>query len=208
MYNYTTAFLNTSGTDEDDNVKYCFTTSIGAALQPSPENCYRVSNDNPYCLKVFNPLNMYKDYTYDESYAYYVTFQTTTKPTSFKIRANLITYDTNNRNFDGVNNKITISSGTASSILTALGDNYSKSFLQIHVCDQTNSIRAKIKKALTGEVIVAEKAIASNTKNNYFLYDNILLDSEVEISGNDNTEIFLRYIGMTSDTFLILILLD
>ena len=201
MYNYTTAFLNTSGTDEDDNVKYCFTTSIGAALQPSPENCYRVSNDNPYCLKVFNPLNMYKDYTYDESYAYYVTFQTTTKPTSFKIRANLITYDTNNRNFDGVNNKVTISSGTASSILTALGDNYSKSFLQIHVCDQTNSIRAKIKKALTGEVIVAEKAIASNTKNNYFLYDNILLDSEVEISGNDNTEIFLRYIGMTSDTY-------
>ncbi|MBR4496106.1 MAG: hypothetical protein IKP12_03130, partial [Acholeplasmatales bacterium] len=42
-YNYTIAFLNTSGTDDDDNVKYCFTTNIGAALKPSSENCYRVS---------------------------------------------------------------------------------------------------------------------------------------------------------------------
>jgi len=201
MYNYTTAFLNTSGTDDDDNVKYCFTTSIGAALKPSSENCYRVSSDNSYYLKVFNPLNMFKDYTYDESYAYYVTFQTVEKPTSFKIKSSLITYDTNNRNFNGVNNKVTISGGTTSSILTALGDNYFKSFLQIHVCDKTNSIKAKIKKALTGEIIVEEKTIASNTKNNFILYDNILLDSEVEITGNDNTEIFLRYIGMLSKTY-------
>ena len=43
MYNYTFAYLKTSGTNAEDNVKYCFNTNIGAALQPSSENCYRVS---------------------------------------------------------------------------------------------------------------------------------------------------------------------
>ena len=197
-YNYTIAFLNTSGTDDDDNVKYCFTTNIGAALKPSSENCYRVSKDNPYCLKVYNPLNMFKDYTYDESLAYYVTFKTDTKATEFNVKAFLMTYDTNDRNFKDINNKVTIANGKAASILTALPEFNEMSFLQIQVCDRTNTVKAKIKKPLTEETIVAEKVIASNTKNNYILYNNILLDSEVEITGNDNTEIFLRYVGMPS----------
>ena len=197
-YNYTIAFLNTSGTDDDDNVKYCFTTNIGAALKPSSENCYRVSKDNPYCLKVYNPLNMFKDYTYDESLAYYVTFKTDTKATEFNVKAFLMTYDTKDRNFKDINNKVTITNGKAASVLTALPEFNEMSFLQIQVCDRTNTIKAKIKKPLTEETIVAEKVIASNTKNNYILYNNILLDSEVEITGNDNTEIFLRYIGMPS----------
>ena len=198
MYNYTIAFLNTSGTDADDNVKYCFTTNIGAALQPSSENCYRVSKDNPYCLKVYNPLNMFKDYSYDESLAYYVTFKPENKDAEFNVKSFLLAYDTNDRNFNGINNKVTITSGKAASILTALPENNEMSFLQIHVCDSTNTIKAKIIKPLTEEVLVAEKAIASNTKNNYILYNNILLDTEIEITGNDNTEIFLRYTGLPS----------
>ena len=198
MYNYTIAFLNTSGTNEEDNVKYCFTTSIGAALKPSSENCYRVSKNNPYCLKVYNPLNMFKDYNYDESYAYYVTFKTEKTPTYFNVNANLMTYDTNNRNFHEINNKITISNGKANSILTALDDNYKYSILQIQVCDNVNAIKAKIKKILPKEETIAEKEISSNSKNNYIFYNNIFLDSEVEITGNDNTNIFLRYIGLPS----------
>ena len=49
-----------SGTNADDNVKFCFTTSIGGALKPSSENCYRVSKTNSYYLKVYNPYIMYK----------------------------------------------------------------------------------------------------------------------------------------------------
>ena len=167
-------------------------------MKPSSENCYRVSKDNPYCLKVYNPLNMFKDYTYDESLAYYVTFKTDEKATEFNVKAFLMTYDTNDRNFKDINNKVTIANGKAASILTALPEFNEMSFLQIQVCDRTNTIKAKIKKPLTEETIVAEKVIASNTKNNYILYNNILLDSEVEITGNDNTEIFLRYVGMPS----------
>ena len=201
-YNYTYAFLSTSGTNENDNVKYCFTTSIGAALKPSSENCYRVSKDNSYVLKVYNPLNMFKDYYYDESYAYYVTFKTETTATEFNVKSNLMTYDTTNRNFEGINNKVTIANGQAKSILTALPEYQLINFLQIHICDKTNDIRVKIKKPLTEETIVPEKAIGSNTKNNFILYNNILLDTEVEITGKDNTEIFLRYAGMPSESYL------
>ena len=195
-YNYTLAYLNTSGTNQEDNVKYCFTTNIGAALKPSSENCYRVSKDNPYCLIVYNPLNMFKDYNYDENYFYYVTFKAETSYTAFNIKSNLVSYDTINRAFNGISYKVNIQNKKANSILTALKDNYLYSFLQIQVCDSTNAIKAKIKKPLTGETIAPEMDIPANSKNKYFLYDNTLLDSEVEISGNDNTNIFLRYIGL------------
>ena len=198
-YNYTIGFLNTSGTDDDDNVKYCINSNIGAALMPSLENCYRVSQNNPYCLKVYNPLNMYKDYSYDEKYTYYVTFQPKEdKPTSFTIKPSLLTYETNNRLFNGISGTLTISEGKANSILTALKDNYMYSFLQVQICDKVNTVKAKIKQALTGEVILEEVPIPANAKNKYLFYNNILLDSEVEITGNDNTNIFLRYSGLPS----------
>jgi len=195
-YNYTIAFLNTSGTDEDNNVKYCFTTNIGAALKPSSENCYRISESNPYCLKVYNPLNMYKDYNYDDSYAYYVTFKTETTPKQFSVKAFMMTYDTTNRMSNGESSKVAINSGKAKYVLSALKDNFLYTALQIQVCDKTNAVKAKIKQALTEEEVVPEMNIPANSKNKNFIYKNILVDSEVEITGSDNTNIFLRYAGL------------
>ena len=198
-YNYTLAYLNTSGTNSDDNVKYCFTTNIGAALKPSLENCYRVSKSNPYCLKVYNPLNMFKDYSYDDKYAYYVTFKTETTYTSFDVKASMVKYDTTNRINNGMSSKITVNNKEAKSILSALKDNFMFVFLQIHVCDKTKTVKAKIKNALTNEEIAAEKGIPAGSKNNYFSFSNTLLDSELEISGDDNTNIFLRYAGLPTE---------
>ena len=195
MYNYTLAYLNTSGTNDKDNIKCCVTISIGAALKPSSENCYRVSS-NHYCLKVYNPLNMFKDYNYDESYAYYFEFKTEKIPKIFEVKAHLMAYDTPIRNLDDINNKITITNGKGKSLLTGLEDYYAYSFLQIQVCDKVNAIKAKIKKIIPKEETIAEKAIGANTKNNYIFYNNIYLDSEVEKTGNDNTNVFLRYNGL------------
>jgi hypothetical protein len=46
-YNYTLATLKTSGTNADDNVKYCISANIGGALKPSPENCFRFAENVP-----------------------------------------------------------------------------------------------------------------------------------------------------------------
>ena len=66
-YFYKYAQLTMSGENADNNVKFCFTTSIGGALNPSLENCYRVSKENSYTLKLYNPLIMYKNYVYNEN---------------------------------------------------------------------------------------------------------------------------------------------
>ena len=195
--NYTYAVLKTSGTDdEDDNVKYCFNTNIGAALEPSSENCYRVSKDNSYNLTVFNPLNIYKDYIYDNKYVYYVTFKTETTPTSFTIEADLKKYDTTNRNFNGISNKVTITEGKGKSILTQPSSNNIINFVQIQVCDTTNSVKAKVINPLNEEVVAQETTIPANTKNKYITFNNFYLDSEIIIEGADNTNIFLRTTGL------------
>ena len=195
-YNYTFAFLKTSGTNDDDNVKYCFTTNIGAALKPSSENCYRVSENNSYTLKVFNPLNMYKNYNYDIQLDYYVTFRIETKIKKFNIESDLKTYDTKSRIFLGESTKIILKDNNGSSILTQPENYNTHTFVQIQICDIVNSITAKIIKPLTNEIIVEEVSIPANFKNKYIKFDNTYLDSEIIFSGNDNTNIFLRLSGL------------
>ena len=199
MYNYTDALLRTSGTNKDDNVKYCFNANIGAALEPSPENCIRVSKDNSYFLKLYNSLIMYRDYNYDSENPFYITFKTETEATEFTITSELKTYDTETRNFIGENNKVTLASGKGSSIITPPDHYNSKTFLQIQVCDNSNSIKAKITKPLTKETIVNEIDIPAGSKNKYIKFDNIFLDSEIYITGNDNTKVFLREAGLPYD---------
>ena len=198
-YNYTFANLITSGTNTENNVKYCFTTNIGAALKPSSENCYRVSNDNPYTLKAYNPLIMYKDYEYDEGLSYYITFTQVTTATSFNIEAKVETYDTNTRNYERINNKIVISSsGNYSSILTPPKNKDPYIFVQVQVCDNVNSIKTKIIKPLTNEVIEEEKTISTGTKNYFTNFPNYLIDTEFYAIGNQNTNVFLRMVGIPS----------
>ena len=196
-YNYTLANLITSGTNSDDNVKYCFTTNIGGALKPSSENCYRVSNNNPYTLKAYNPLIMYKDYEYDEGLSYYITFKAVTNITFFKVDAIVETYDTTIRNYEGINNKITINStGYYSSILTPPKNKDETIFIQVQVCDNENSIKAKVIKSLTGEVIVPETTIEKGKINEYMTFQNDLIDTEFLVTGKENVNVFLRMVGL------------
>ena len=196
-YNYTFAELITSGTNSDDNVKYCFTPNIGAALKPSSENCYRVSKDNSYTLKAYNPLIMYKDYEYDEGLSYYITFKAVTEATSFNVDAKVSTYDTTIRNYEGINNKITIdSTGDYSSILTPPKNKEPAIFIQVQVCDDIHSVKAKVIKPLTGEIVVEETTIAPGTKNPYKTFINNLIDTEFFVSGNEGVNVFIRMVGL------------
>ena len=42
--------------EEADNVKFCYSTSIGMAIDTSQENCYRTGKTIPYSLTFINPL--------------------------------------------------------------------------------------------------------------------------------------------------------
>ena len=84
-YFYTYAKITLSGTNAEDNVKFCFTSSIGGALRPSSENCYRVSKTNSYYLNFYNPYIMYKNYEYSDELKYSVTLKPTTDVINFGI---------------------------------------------------------------------------------------------------------------------------
>ena len=197
--NYTFAELITSGINSEDNVKYCFTTNIGAALKPSSENCYRVSKDNSYTLKVYNPLIMYKDYEYDYELSYYVTFKAVSLITSFNVEVKLSTYDTTIRNFEGISNKIIIASTSYySSILTPPKNKEPEIFIQVQICDNDNSIKSKVIKPLTGEIIFSETIIPASSKNYYIRFQNYFIDTQFFLTGNENVNIFTRMVGLST----------
>jgi hypothetical protein len=130
--NYTYASLIASGTQQGDNIKYCYGTNIGSAILPSKENCYRVSLDNSYTLKFLNPLVMHKDYAFDEHLNYYVSIKPVSQSDKMSLKSSLTSYDTNERNLEGIGNTITIdSTGERSSILTAPLYKDSQIFVQI-----------------------------------------------------------------------------
>ena len=89
-------------------MKYCYGTNIGSAIQPSTENCYRVSKDNSYTIKVMNPKVMYKDYDLDEELIYYVSLKPTSFLDTFDIKVTLVEYDTNYRNVEAQGNVINL----------------------------------------------------------------------------------------------------
>ena len=194
---YTFANLTISGTNSDDNVKFCFTTSIGAALKPSLENCYRVSKTNSYTLRLYNPFIMYKTYEFNKELKYSVTLKPVTESQSFGIVAHMSEYDTSIRNYEGINNKIIIdSTNRYSSILTPPNSEPYNIFLQIQVCDDEHDIRTEVKNVLTNQDILEEETIAAGTKNYYRYFQNTLMDTQFYAMGNENVEVFLRMIGL------------
>ena len=193
--NYTYANLVTKGAKNVDNVKYCYGTNIGSAILPSKENCYRVSETNSYTLKVLNPFVMYKDYDIDEDLSYYVSLKPSDSQ-KLEITAELYTYDTEERNIEGVANNVLIeSTGTKSSILSAPKNRDVSVFLQIEQCDNTQ-LTMKILNAYDITKTVVEETTVN--KGFYKVFNNILLEAELQLKGNPGTNVFVKHTGIRS----------
>ena len=191
--------LKITGENTEDNVKFCFTSSIGAALQPSTENCYRVSKTNSYTLTFYNPYIMYKNYDYNDDYKFSITMKPVTEAKTFGIVETIKYYDTEERNFEGKNNIITIgNTGQQIAVLTPPKIETNSIFLQIQVCDKDNAIKTKVIDALTQKDIIEEQEIKAGTKNAYRYFPNQLMDTEFYATGKTGTNIFLRMVGITT----------
>jgi len=196
---YTYANLTMSGENQDDNIKFCFTTSIGGALKPSSENCYRVSKTNSYSLKVYNPFIMYKNYQYSDDLKYSVTLKPVTEATNFGIKADIYKYDTTIRIKEGTNSKIKIDSNLQNgAILTPPEIETNSIFVQIQVCDEENSIETKVLDVLNQDELLPSETIDKGQKNKYRAFTNKLMDTEFYVSGKENTEVFLRMAGLST----------
>ena len=195
-YNYTYAFLETSGTNTENNVKYCYATNIGSAILPSSDNCYRVSNSDKYTIKIMNPLVMYKDYEFDDSSAYYVSLKPTKVDDKLTIKENFIKYDVKYRNFEAQANVIVLDSTTGGTILSYPKDDDESVFYQITSCSE-NKITYNIKNAYESSEIVPDTEIAKDIKNYYSKYDNIFVETKLKFTGATGDKIFVKYNGAT-----------
>ena len=195
--NYTFANLITRGKNEGENVKYCYGTNIGSAIEPSKENCYRVSSDNSYTLKFLNPFVMHKEYDIDQDLEYFVSI----KPVGaeqLEINHELNTYNTEERNIEGIGKNIQIDTdGEISTILTAPIKKDPSIFVQIHSCDNSQ-ISITALNAYDNEITLWEKSIDSGTKNNYKIFNNILSESQLYIKGSPGSNIFVKHSGVRS----------
>ena len=199
--NYTYVNLITSGTTTGDNVKYCVGTNIGSAILPSNENCYRVSLDNSYTLKVLNPLVMHKDYDLEEDAGYYVSIKPVNLDEQITITAVLTSYNTKERNLEGVGNMVTIEMEESKTILSAPKDKDVQEFVQIQQCDNSE-IKMEILNAYdNSKIVVPETTIPAGKKNFYNIFNNIFLETEVQITGNSGTKVFVKHAGVRNSYY-------
>ena len=197
--NYTYADVLTIGTKNEDNIKYCFAASIGSPILPSAENCYRVALNNSYTLKVLNPLVMYKDYDFSYDVGYYVSIKPTLLTDVMDVKDTLHTYDTLVRNIEGESNVVQIgSTGIGQSIITAPVNKEEKEFIQIAQC-QEKDIRIKLINAFfTDQTVMAETIVPSGSKNYFKIFNNVLLETELQIRGDNGMKVFVRHSGILS----------
>lgn len=82
---------------EEDNIKFCYNTSMGIAIESSEENCYRTGASIPYSLTFINPLITPKNY---KSYSdgYYITISPFLPNDYVSLGITENTYDINERN--------------------------------------------------------------------------------------------------------------
>jgi hypothetical protein len=196
-YNYTYALLKTSGTNSEDNVKYCYGTNIGSAILPSSENCYRVSHDNSYTIKVLNPLVMYKDYDMDEELTYYVSLRPTERSDSLEINADLVKYDTTERNFEGIGNNLVLTNGKENTVLTSPENKDENILIQIQSCDNSK-LTFGVYDGYDNKQIVSDIEIPAGKKHYYTKYKNTFLETEVKLSGNIGTKVYLKHTGISN----------
>ncbi|MBO6243381.1 MAG: hypothetical protein J6O41_02280 [Clostridia bacterium] len=201
-YDSTSKRLNYTGVDFDiptsaENVKFCYSTNLGTYIIPSVTNCYRVGKNNPYTISTRNPLIMYKNYSYGTTRNYYVGFRTMELNQEIKITPKQIKYDTTERNLEGAKNKVTIKENSQySTILTAPANNENYIFTHIHVCTKGQGLNYEFYNAYNGVNLGYNGYIMADTSFNYLSVPNSKLDTELKLKGADNTEIFVKHVGI------------
>ena len=192
----TYALLQTSGNSED-NIKYCYGANIGSAILPSSENCYIVSSNDPYPLKIFNPAIMYKDYDLDETLIYYVSFKPKNLEDVLYIKVKLVEYDASTRNVEGKGNVVQLNSTTESTILSYSELNEEKIFCQITSCSSKSDITYSILNAFEpNDVLVPDTIIPENKVNYFFTFNNTYGDAQLILKGTQGDKIFVKHKGI------------
>ena len=184
------------------NVKFCYSTSFGTYMKPSLQDCYRVGVANTYTLTILNPYLMYKDYktVSDEVMKYYVGFKTVEKEQNITITPTFNKYKTNLRNFEDISNSITVTKST-STILTSPSENNKYIFLQLQVCTENKVVEFELLNAYNQTSLNYRVNVDYYQKINYYLIENIRLDTELSMKVDTSSKIFVKHSGINEEYY-------
>ena len=113
----------------------------------------------------------------------------------FTIKATLYEYNTENRNFEGVGNVITLGDSFTSTILAYPKEGDETVFYQITNCNRLK-LNYGIYDALTEEQIVSNTDIGDNQENYFNKYNNTFSEAELRITGTSGNKIFIKHKGV------------
>ena len=139
---------------------------------------------------------MYRNYYSDDQLNYYVGFRTVELNQNITITPILKKYDTNERNIEGTNNKITINDdGQYSTILTAPKNNEPYIFTHIHICSKNEYLAYKFLNAYDGSDLGFNGEVTPNSRYHFKSIDNTKLDTELKLEGKNGVEVFVKHVG-------------
>ena len=185
---------------ESSNIKFCYSSSVGMAIDISFENCFLTGNNIPYSLTFINPLILPKNYkTYSDNY--YVTLSPYYSSEYILLDIKENKYETMNRNIEGVGKilKIDNDDNMISTILTLpeIITNNNTILIQMQLCSSSqSSINYNTINAYTQDEI--DYSSLNKKDKLYIKIINNLMETEIKFIGNNNDVIFIKHIGLNN----------
>jgi hypothetical protein len=186
----------------EENVKFCYSTNLGSFMEPSLQDCYRVGISNTYTITVLNPYLMYKDYTIasEEIMKYYVAFKTVEQKQNITITPTFNNYATKNRNLENIPLSMMITK-SGSTILTSPAENTKYIFFQMKVCSPEKTVEYQLLNAYNKSSLNIGGNIFSTDDIYFSMIENIRLDTELSMSLDTSSKIFVKHTGMNEEYY-------
>ena len=196
--NYSSISFMVSTTEE--NVEFCYSSNLGAFMEPSLQNCYTVEMANTHTITVLNPYLMNIDYKIhsEPMINYFIGFRTVDKNKNITITPRLNYYNTESRILENIPSSIMITQN-GSSILTPPSENTKYIFLQMQVCSPDKVIEYNLFNAINKSPLNIGGNINSNDTIFFIAFDNIKLDTELSINVNTSSKIYIRHTGINEE---------
>ena len=211
--NYKNVTFTVNPINNEENIKFCYSTNIGTPIDSSRENCYRTGKNIPYNLTFINPLVMGKDYDVSTN-VYYVTFSPFDESEGIALSIKENKYEITNRNELGEAKKLTLQSANVSSILT-MPSKLLDILIQIQACKRSSFadsdyVLFSVGNAYTGENLHNGKAYFRDKYGVYYISNLYYMENKVTFA-RDKTgadiDIYLNMLNYIMIIDLILIII-
>ena len=170
-----------------ENVKFCYSTNLGVAMEASKENCFRTGRYINYTLSFLNPLIVAKNYETSVD-NYYISFRPYYDFEFIKFTITENEYKSSNRNEEGIAKLLTLDEKETTSILS-LPQNYTNRILiQLRSCTNSNyPLSYKIYTALDNILITSGKTYFHNDKYGViFTSERTYVENEIKLTANES----------------------